>query len=1503
MKLRTTLVRPTSGPGTDAEDIVINADADATVGDLAHTLAAVDPRGAGEQDAELTLEAFGTIAQGPGEVLDAAASIAHVQLAAGSAVRVVPAGYQSRQRVGELTIVSGPGAGTTVPLERSVVVIGRDPQCDVVLDDPLVSKRHARLEIGQGRVELVDLNSANGILVGGAPVTYLTAADGEIDAVLGETRVRITARTDAEASAPSTWRQVSFVRSPRVEARYLGEELPGTDLPAPPAPQMFPWLAMIAPVIMGAVLFAVMRNPMALVFVAASPLLMLGTWLTTRLQGKAQLQRDKDRFEQQLARLRTRLESERESERTIRRAEVPELDPICADALAAGPLVWTRRPEHWSFLHLRLGDGTAPSRNTVAESTKRDAAIPSYVDRLDETVEQFREVSDVPILESLAEAGALGIAGAAARVGDTARALLAQTAGLHAPSDVHIAAFVGPASRTALADLKWLPHTWAAEDALGTAPIADNAATGSRLLAQLEELVETRTKQLRRLRALKATEAATSAGAEVGESRGRDQEMPLPAYVVVIAPDAPVDRGRLIQLSERAAGSGILPIWLTTRTGDLPASCRTWVEVSGDGAATANFVRLGTVISPLRVEALDSARFGVFARALARITDIGDVAEDAGDVPRTIPLLQLLGTEMATSADAVIDRWTQNASIRSTRSTRSGTGYQPKLRALVGQGAQGALHLDLRQQGPHALVGGTTGSGKSEFLQAWVLGMAAEYSPERVTFLFVDYKGGSAFADCVSLPHCVGLVTDLSPHLVRRALTSLRAELHHREHLFNRKKAKDLLELEKAADPDAPPALVLVIDEFAALAKEVPEFVDGVVDIAQRGRSLGIHLIMATQRPAGVIKDNLRANTNLRVALRMADETDSDDVIGSKEAALFDPSIPGRGIAKTGPGRMSLFQSAYSGGWSLRAEPEAAVEIRPFRLGDAPAWEKPQTGEASDETEDLGPNDQQLLVARFGDAAALARIAPPRRPWLDELATTFDQTKLSQRSDARLVLGVVDVPERQDQVPFFFEPDSEGHLAIFGTGGSGKSVALRTLAVSAGITPRGGPVHVYGLDAATGGLRMLEPLPHVGAVISGDDTERIERLFGVLRAELDRRGDAYAAAGASTLTEYRALAGKPDEPRILLLVDGFPAFRNAFEGVPGRADTYRTLQQVLTDGRGLGIHVALTADRGQSVPTSLQAMIQRRIVLRMADEDGYALLGMPRDILGADAAPGRAIIDDHEAQIAVIGGTPSTKEQSTAVLRMAEAMLRRGTTPAPGIRSLPTEYTVEALPATTSAGVAIGLSDLDLGPYGIEPVGTFIVAGTPGAGRSNAAAAIAQQTLRARPDTPAFYLGDRRSPLMDAVAWAGTAEAGSAAMAVLSAADEAADRVAEGGAVPIVVLEGIGEFATSIVEMNLSALVKRAGRGEVFFVVLGELSEWSTNFGLLGEIKAARRGVVMQPETLDGEVVLKTPFPRLVRGELPVGRGILAHRGKTVRIQFPLVGAPATVSAAPSAHG
>ncbi|MET0735729.1 MAG: FtsK/SpoIIIE domain-containing protein [Microbacterium sp.] len=1493
MKLRVTLLRSADA----GQDVVITADAAASVGDVAAAILRADPQraaqGAPTEARAVTLEAFSTVTAGSGEILDHESAIAHAGLANGAAVRVVTVGSERRPDVGLLQVTGGSDVGRTVPLTRGSFTIGRDDTCDIVLTDPLVSKRHARLEVGADRIELIDLNSANGILVGGSPVARLEAQRGRLEALLGDSRLVVTLQAQAvpaSSGRAASVHQVEFIRSPRVEERYSGMELEGTDLPRPARKSPFPWLALVAPLLLGVGLYIFTRQPMTLLFVALSPILMIGTWVTTRTQNRREEEEQRRTFDQQLARLQRRLEEEREREIRVRRAEIPSLADVCADAVSAGPLIWTRRPEHWASLHVQLGSGESASRNTVAPSAHRDTALVPFVDKLDALVEEFAMVADVPILESLPLAGALGVAGARDRTGTYVRALLAQLTGLHAPGDLAVVAIAGASWSRELADLKWLPHAWEAQQILDVTGVADDPAAVARVVAQLEELIADRGADPRspvRLRALNEDDAATRAGAKVGEDDQNPTAAPHPGVIVVIAPDAPADIGRLIQLSEDAAGRGVFPIWLADDIAALPAVCRTSVQVDADAAATVRFVRLGTTVTGVRTDALSTEQFGVFARALARLTDAGRVERDVSDVPRTVSLLQLIGRDMATSAESVVDRWLQNESIPSRLPAGRGARSVSKLRALVGQGGEGALHLDLRAQGPHALVGGTTGSGKSEFLQAWVLGMAAEYSPQRVTFLFVDYKGGSAFADCISLPHCVGIVTDLNTHLVRRVLVSLRAELHHRERLFNRRKVKDILELEKRGDPHAPPALVIVIDEFAALAKEVPEFVDGVVDIAQRGRSLGIHLIMATQRPAGVIKDNLRANTNLRVALRMADETDSDDVIGAKDAALFDPGLPGRGIAKTGPGRMSVFQSAYTGGWSFAAPDAPRVEIAAFG-GDTAAWDDldaaPGAAEES-EAVDPGPNDQQLLIARMGEASALADLPTPRRPWLDELAPMFDQTKLQQRTDTQLVLGVLDIPERQEQVPFFFSPDDEGHIAFFGTGGSGKSAALRTLAVSAGITPRGGPVHVYGVDFSSGGLKMLEPLPHVGSVIPGDDIERVARLFATLKDELDRRGDAYALVNAGSITEYRTLAGRPDEPRILVLIDGFANLRQEYEAVAGRAETYRTLQQILSDGRSLGIHVALSADRAQTVPSALHAMIQRRVTLRMADADAYGLLDVPRDILDANSVPGRAIFDRHEAQLAVIGGTRSTKEQSIAIERMAASMLRSGRAEAPAIRALPVLYSAADLPATIGDRVAIGISDVDLGPYGIEPVGTFLVAGPPGSGRTNAVAAIAGQVLRAKPGVSLFYLGNARSSAASAVSWTDVATDSAKGMTLISRVIELMDA----GESPVLVLEGIAEYSSSLLELRLTELIQRAGRGEALVIAEGELSEWTSNFGLLGDIKAARRGVILQPDTVDGELVLRTPFPRLGRGEFPVGRGILAQRGRIARVHFPAV--------------
>jgi len=306
----------------------------------------------------------------------------------------------------------------------------------------------------------------------------------------------------------------------------------------------------------------------------------------------------------------------------------------------------------------------------------------------------------------------------------------------------------------------------------------------------------------------------------------------------------------------------------------LPAACRVFIEVEGD-VGDVGYVREGKLVTPVTVDTIDLGQTLTAARSLAPVEDSGARVDDDSDLPRTVSLLTLTGTELASSPGAVIERWAESRSILTGPFAPETPSRRPgNLRAIVGQSAQGTFSLDLRADGPHALVGGTTGAGKSELLQAWILGMATAHSPQRVTFLLVDYKGGSAFRGCVDLPHTVGLVTDLSPHLVRRALASLSAELLYREHLLALHNAKDLVELERRGDVEAPPSLIIIVDEFAALVQEVPEFVEGVVNVAQRGRSLGLHLILATQRPAGVIKDNLRANTNLRLALRMADESE-----------------------------------------------------------------------------------------------------------------------------------------------------------------------------------------------------------------------------------------------------------------------------------------------------------------------------------------------------------------------------------------------------------------------------------------------------------------------------------------------------------------------------------------------------------------------------------------------------------------------------------------------------
>lgn len=1495
MKVKLTLQRR-SGPKTD---IVVTADAVATVGAIAQTITRLDPLSEEGGSEPRTLSIVNPL-DGSTQALDPASHLSDAKLGSGATVQAVPvASARAADQapvVAVLRVDAGPDRGREFTLRRGSVVIGRDAGCDLVLTDPLVSKRHARIEVSD-TVDVIDLNSANAIVVDGGVVTRVRLESGQT-VVLGDTALRVEFVERAIADAPVQQSvPVAFNRSPSVEPRYPGTEYSAPEVPKELDPIPFPWLAFAAPLLIVSVMFFVLENKTMLIFLALSPVIMVGTYFTQKVAQRAKLKKSIERFQSQLDRLKATLDADRETERRVRDAESPTTEVLVEGALALGPSLWSRRPEHWSFLNVRLGTGTVTSRNVI-KSTERFGGLVEFQERLDETVETYRTIPDVAIVESLASAGCLGIAGEHGPATATANAVLAQISALYSPAELAIAAIVSPQRSRDFNWIKWLPHAGSPQSLISTIHLADNAVSGVTVLTALEELIEERSKakaaegKKRRftLGPVDPEKSIMGAAPDFGTDEKPDFRPDAPVLVVLICDDAPLDRARVNSIVERSVRAGILPIWVSDSTSQLPAAARTFVDVSAGtvGVAKVGYVRLGMTFEDVTVSTLSSGHAEQFAKALSAVSDASAIALDESDIPKSIALLSLLGHDMSESSDAIIDRWRQNDSMHDRTPGAEPTPRRAgRLRALVGQSSLDAMHLDLRAQGPHALVGGTTGSGKSEFLQAWVLGMAAEYSPDRVTFLFVDYKGGSAFAECVQLPHCVGLVTDLTPHLVRRALTSLRAELHFREHLLNRKKAKDLIELEKRGDPECPPALILVIDEFAALVGEIPEFVDGIVDIAQRGRSLGIHLIMATQRPAGVIKDNLRANTNLRIALRVADPADSVDVVGSRIAADFDPAIPGRAVAKSGAARLIGFQTGYAGGWTRNEPAIPSIEISDLEFGLPSTWQDTTPG-VDTEIGQTGPNDTSRLVTTMIAAARKAALPAPRKPWLDELSEVYDGARLRQRTDAELVLGVVDDAKNQSQYPVYFRPDIDGNLAVYGAGGAGKSVALRTLATAAAVTPAGGPVQVYGLDFGSAGLRLLETLPHVGAIVDGDDSERVARLLGMIRSIIDERTERFGAVRAGSIAEYRTISGSNDEPRILLLIDGAGAFRAQYEYLQGTI--YGDFQQIIADGRSVGVHVVISVDRPGSIPPAIASAMQRKVVLRLTEENDYGALDAPPDVLSASSPPGRALIDGMEAQLAIFGGSRNVSDQSRAIDRLADTLRERGVPRAPGVARLGDDIPLATLPAAPEGLVTLGVADDDLAPVYLEPTGTFVLMGPPSSGRSTALAAIATSVAASAKGVRTFYFGNAKSALGASGVFTAVATSLEDAVALAAKVTELAAKPASDRHRVAVFVEGLSDFLSTPADAPLIEMFKTLKRGDHFVLGESETSTWSSSWPLLQELKSGRRGFALQPDQQEGDLLFRTSFPRAKRSEFPAGRGYFVQAGKIRRVQIARLG-------------
>ncbi|MBB2948291.1 S-DNA-T family DNA segregation ATPase FtsK/SpoIIIE [Actinoplanes lutulentus] len=1356
-----------------------------------------------------------------------------------------------------LRAVAGTGAGRIWSLGAGEHRLGSAPGSTVGLGPghpPLVATVAVAVD---ATVRL--RGAAEGVLLDGEP---LPGGEGlwreTAQLTVGETlfEAHPVLRPDAMVEPSPDSEYLDYNRPPRL----LPPQRPGKyrlpSEPKSPEGNAMPWLAATLPAGFGVVMAVVMRNPLYLMMAAMSPVMVVANWFTGRKQGKRSHRSKVNEYKAQRDKVEAEIDAALELERRDRRAASPDPAELLVIAMGPRARLWERRRTDPDHLVVRVG--TADLRSDIAIELEGESA-----GRRDS-----RQVTDVPVAFSITQAGVVGVAGRGDWPRRLARWMTGQLAVLQSPRDLQLYVLTDPTGGPLWDWAAWLPHTRPLLGQTTLTLLGTDAETIARRVAELIELIEAR----RQARLDAGANAVITDPDIVVVFDGARRLRALPGVVNILLAGPAV---------------GVYSICVDNDQRTLPEECTT-VVAGGDGLPTTLHQQRAARIEDLRVDDVVDEWFATTGRRLAPIRDVSDNQNESA-LPASARLLEVLQLEDPSPA-ALTARW--SASGRGTR-------------AVIGYTLDGPFALDLVHHGPHGLVAGTTGSGKSEFLQTLVASLAVANRPDAMNFVLVDYKGGAAFKDCVDLPHTVGMVTDLDTHLVERALTSLGAELTHREHQLAAAGAKDIedyLDYAERRGGLAPiPRLLIVIDEFASMARELPDFVTGLVNIAQRGRSLGIHLILATQRPSGVVSAEIRANTNLRIALRVTDAGESSDVIDAREAATIAASTPGRGYARLGHSSLLPFQAGRVGGRRPGRKSEATVAA-PFLY--AVDWQHlgrpvPQRPRGVTETEEA--TDLSVLVSAIRLANDLMGLPQQRRPWLPALPTNH-VVELAEPSTGEPVFAwaVQDLPRSQQQKPVTIDLATFGHLHIAGAPRSGRSQALRTIAAAgasaAGVTD----LHLYGLDCGNGALLPMTKLPHCGAVVQRSDTERAVRLLNRLQQEVQRRQRLLGEGGFADLTEQRAASAPEDRlPHVMLLLDRWEGFMGTLSEHDGGALT-DLVYTLLREGASAGVHLIITGDHSL-LSGRISSLTEEKVVLRLSDRTDASMAGLNPRKIPENLPPGRGYraVSSVEMQVSLIAADPSGPAQVAAMHALAaqlaerEAAVPRDQRPN-RIAVMPTQLTFDQVwagvgsPAPGWALIGVGGDELE--PIGMDLVNdlpTFLIAGPSRSGRSTALGVMAESLLRGGAE---LVIGaPLRSPLRDLAGRPGV-------RGVITDENprdpDFADLLEPGDGPVVLMIDDAESWRDMLARDYVRQLIRTASGSNRAVVIAGEISSVAMGFsGWQVEVKKNRRGILLSPPTLSAGDLVGVRLSRAHLAERVVPGSARAHLGdgSLQSLQIPLL--------------
>ncbi|MCL2490099.1 MAG: type VII secretion protein EccCa [Propionibacteriaceae bacterium] len=1215
---------------------------------------------------------------------------------------------------------------------------------------------------------------------------------------------------------------------------------------------------------------------------------------TQRAKATRTRQLSRERYLDYLEDLRAEMRDKAQAVRTA--ALVTDPAPVVLPQIIADPArVWERRPGQADYLRVRVGTGNVTWFDLSAP-VEQNPVQPLDPLMLDESVQacQIHDViEDMPLWLDVGRGGDVAIIGTAEVTANAARTLVAQVACLHSPADVRIGTVFPPAAAAQWPGVGLLPHAYASTTSAGV-PRALVATTVADLATMLTADLTSRIRRVAAQRHASTTDAAP---------------VELPHLLIVV--DEHGGTASTFPIPEEGYSCADLNITVVHLVGDRldePSALNTRVTIEDDQIAIEDLSGPSDVArtDTGRPDAMSPALFEAIAQDLAPLTLAVAEAQQSAAAPETISAMKLLGV-------SDLDLLTPEIAWQ-PRSSRD------FLRIPIGVDDHGApLLLDLKESaqlgmGPHGICIGATGSGKSELLRTLVLSLALTHSPEDLSMILVDYKGGAAFAPFAQLAHVAGLMDNLAddPQLTRRARESIAGEVQRRQEML--KQAGSIASIThyralREENPTLPamPHLFLVIDEFGELLTAEPEFSDLLLKIGRIGRSIGVHLLLASQRIEGGMLHGLDTYLSYWIGMRTFSEAESRTILNTVDAFTL-PAVPGYGYLKVDTSVYTRFKAGYVSGPVLDATDTADSEdaARQAALVQAvPDFAAPDQADTLIAEEELAPPDiGHLLVDE-----AVARLATPlvtSPVWLPPLpvritlgAIITDTIRAEAGRTMAVPVGLLDDPGHQQQQPWMLDLALRGgHLAIIGAPQSGRSTFLRTIAASLALTHTPKQVSIYGIDLTGGGLDRIEGFPHVGGVATRSDKPKLSRLFEELHAMINQRETIFRnyhidSPSALRVAHAKGLIRELVAPDVVILVDGVDPIRNEF------SELDESFTELVQRGGAFGIHIIAALTRWNEVRAALQPLFGQKFELRLNDPSESIIQRAAAQALKA-SSPGRVLTQDLlYGQIAlpvldeVDDDTTIGDELAALAQRSAESW--SGPSAAP-IRLLPDNLDPADLPDE--------FDDPDQVPFGIgqdtfqtayfDPATDLhlLVFGDTKCGKTTLLRGLAHQLVKRRtPDELVFavidprnslagsipedYLGGKAATANDALALSTAiaaeldkrkAQTGASYPQVVVLVDDY-DIIAAGGTQP---LQPLIAYLPSARDLHLSVIMTRpvtgAARG-LFDPAIQAIRDTGGS------------GLIMNGERSEGAI-----FPKVYPEQFPPGRGKFVRRGTRPRI-------------------